>query len=206
MYLADSYFRANIKDLIRIEDGPAFEEKQFQPSSIDLRLSAVIYIPTEGEALDLNAGKPEVSEYAEAKKLTQDSPYVLKPGHIILGSTLEYINTPKDCTGIINAKSTPARCLICVTFSNYINPGYTGHFPLQIANFGKRDFVIYPYMSICQLSLVKVEGSIEKPYEEARNTYVDDKSPLAKIRLIKNKTDALRKEADNIYNNMLNNL
>lgn len=164
--------------------------KHINPCSIDLRISD-IFIKTRRRTLD-----PQAPAYlSNPKKLwktikpkydkrTQSKIIKLKPNQSIITCVHEKIKLPIDCAGKIEIKSTYARLSLSVTTGDFCNPGYVGHFPLLIHNYGNHTILLRAYDTMLQLMLLKTNGTIVKEYEKSISTFynengVDDGMPYS---------------------------
>lgn len=216
MYLSDVDIKARLNETdankkLAIECSiPAypFEYDQIAPSSIDLRLSDTFWEYRKG-TIDLGdefCVDKTREKYWNKIQLRKDHFYVLKPGQCVLSRTYEKITIPRDCAGKIDSKSGANRLSLLVVLGDYCNPGYSGYYPLQIVNLGKHKIKIYPYISLCQLSLIKLTSPTEKEYDG--NYQNDDGGPakwwndkqIKKLRK-QYKGEALEKIIDEIMNN-----
>lgn len=157
-----------------------FSEEQVQPASIDLRLDRIYWRP-QRIRLDIDlSSRFRASILSRRPTYRTDAgqrgKFKLKPGEILMARTLEEFTIPKGYSGEIFTRSTFARLGIIVTFGGYINPGYRGHMPLQVANFGHHTVVLPPMISVCQLVLHKLTHEPEHVYGDIdkRSKYDDD--------------------------------
>lgn len=100
--------------------------------------------------------------------------YILKPGQRILARIDEDIHMPLDCLGKIESRSGINRLLLIVALGDFVNPGYKGHYPLQIINMSKHRIKIYPKMSVCQLLLSQLSSVPEKRFSKSSSSYYYD--------------------------------
>jgi dCTP deaminase len=140
----------------------------YQTSSVDLRLGDEISYFKEGLALDINLNQGSFAKLfgpnSEERKLTADSPYVLRPGRLVLGKTLERVTLPLISDGVslaarVEGKSSYARCGLLVHFTApTIHAGFSGTITLELINLGLCNISLYPHTPICQLILEEVAG------------------------------------------------
>lgn len=142
-------------------------QKPFNTSAVDLRLADEIIIPSGSTPtqLDLRAGNIAafLSQHSDARKITEDQPFSLKPNKFILAKTQEYVDFPitdEDCySARVEGKSSLARCGILVHFTApTIHAGFEGTITLEIINLGPQKFLLTPGMFICQLIIEEVRG------------------------------------------------
>ena len=142
----------------------------FQTSSVDLRLSPEIAHFKAGLpiSIDLRAGSfgDLFSANSQQFVLTEQQPFALKPGRLVLGRTLERISLPLSSDGTVSTlaariegKSSYARCGLLVHFTApTIHAGFSGTITLALINLGPFDIMLYPNAPICQLILEEVRG------------------------------------------------
>jgi len=95
-------------------------------------------------------------------KTYQDS-YILYPGRMVLGITQEWFDIPNDLVGLVRDKSTLARLGIQVK-NTVGEPGWSGHYVLEISNEGWFPIKLSTGMPICQIQFQTVIGEVLKPY------------------------------------------
>lgn len=82
---------------------------------------------------------------------------VLKPGEMLLARVYEKITMPPEYVGKITTRSSYARLGISTGCNcDLINPGYSGHVPLELVNFTKTDFKIRPFLPMAQIFLMPI--------------------------------------------------
>jgi hypothetical protein len=101
----------------------------------------------------------------EEFRVEEGQPVVLQPQTILFGQIYEQLKIPNDISGKIVGRSRFARLGISVhATGDFINPEFEGAMPLQIFNHNLIPIVIYPYMTVCQLILVKLTSLPLVPY------------------------------------------
>ena len=137
--------------------------------SVDLRLSEVIIIPGAGPFnIDFStATKQSDFMHKNSNRLiiTDDQPYVLKPGTFINGMTQEVVKLPIPDEGgtclaaRIEGKSSRARFGLLIHFTApTVHPGFDGTLTLEMINLGPVPIVLTPKMPIAQLIVEEVKG------------------------------------------------
>lgn len=103
---------------------------------------------------------------SETRTLTEDQPFVLRPGKLVLVKTLERVSLPLQPEGAISlaarveGKSSYARCGLLVHFTApTIHAEFDGTITLELINLGALDIALYPSMPICQLIIEQVHGT-----------------------------------------------
>jgi len=110
------------------------------------------------------------------KIYSEDEALELRPGEMILGRTHEKIFIPEGYVGKINTRSSFARLGISTACNcDLINPGYRGHVPLEITNVTKNTLLLRPYLSLCQIFIMPIQGKAT-PYDDHQfnSKYMND--------------------------------
>ena len=142
----------------------------YQTSSVDLRLGDEIAFFREGLALniDLRRGKfPDLfGPNCERLTITEQQPFALNTGRLVLGRTLEKVRFARPgeggtcLAGRIEGKSSYARCGVLVHFTApTIHAGFSGTITLELINLGPLPVMLYPGAPICQLIVEEVAGT-----------------------------------------------
>ncbi|MBD3653870.1 dCTP deaminase [Kangiella sp.] len=156
-------------------------DSQIKVCSIDIRVSNIFWVMTkQARAIDLSSRYIfEISPTRLWKRrVIEDSGYIkLKPGEMILGRTHEKISMPDKYVGKINTRSSYARLGLSTACNcDLINPGYSGHVPLELINSTPNVMYIRPYLPLCQVFIMPVYGEIDDSYnsEKYESKYIDD--------------------------------
>lgn len=183
MYLSDKDIRLKLADLNFecSETGQLFNpDEQIQPCSIDLRLDNVFWQSKKVKSFDLRKSKLlELSPRLYWKKIVirPDDYITIEPGEMLLGRIYEKFTIPNDCAGKIEGRSSFSRMGLGIHIgSDFINPAWRGHMPLQIVNYNKNAIRIFPFIHICQMMLIKLTSIPERLYgiQELQSKYMDD--------------------------------
>ena len=86
--------------------------------------------------IDMKAIKENPEKYLKKCKIHKDSTgtfVIIRPGSFILGTTVEYVKMPRNVTGLIKGKSTPARAGISVP-PNVLEAEWEGQITVEIIN------------------------------------------------------------------------
>ncbi len=138
------------------------DEKQIQPSSVDLRLGNDFLIyPEEIDILDVK--NPDLGNQLK-KVVADDEGFVIQPKHFILATTREYIKLPDYLTAFVEGRSSLGRLGLFIENAGWVDAGFEGQITLEFYNANSRPLKIYPGMRICQLVFAKMEEPAEKPY------------------------------------------
>lgn len=158
---------------------PCFNH-QIQPASIDLTLANEwrVYdgmgdqLPPIDHLIDIDNAKE-----VRTKKIIADE-YLLKPHELILCSTLEYVDIPRDIQAQVHGKSSLGRLGLLVHITaGFIDPGFKGKITLEMYNLNNRPILLRAGKSICQLSMTQLTHPAEFPYghPNLRSHYQDQK-------------------------------
>ena len=151
----------------RIEIDP-YDETMVQPSSIDFRLDRYFRVFE-------NHRYPHIDPAADQSELTRmvepvgEEPFILHPGEFVLGSTLEVVTLPDDLAARVEGKSSLGRLgLLTHATAGFVDPGFSGHVTLELANVATLPIKLYPGMKIGQLCFFRLSSPAEHPYGSAK--------------------------------------
>ena len=135
-----------------------------QPSSIDVRLDKFFRVFE-------NHRYPHIDPSVEQTDLTReveaigDEPFVLHPGEFVLGSTFEVVTLPNNIAARLEGKSSLGRLgLLTHSTAGFIDPGFSGHVTLELANVATLPILLYPGMKIGQVCFFQMTSDAEHPY------------------------------------------
>lgn len=143
----------------RVDDGSVvispFDAGQLGANSYDLRLSGMLLVYEKGH---LDAACDNLVREIEIP----DGGFMLEPGELYLGSTIEYTET-KDLVPGIEGRSSVGRLGINVhSTAGFGDVGFRGTWTLELSVV--RSVLIYAGMRICQIHYEPVLGEFV-PYE-----------------------------------------
>ena len=166
MLLSDRDILAEL-DAGRVQLDP-LDRDMIQPSSIDVRLDKFFRV------FD-NHKYPHIDPAADQSDLTRevetasDETFVLHPGEFVLGSTYEVVTLPDDIAARLEGKSSLGRLgLLTHSTAGFIDPGFSGHVTLELANVATLPIKLYPGMKIGQLCFFRLSSPAENPYGSAK--------------------------------------
>ncbi len=177
MLLSDRDIRAEI-DAGRISLDP-YDETMIQPSSIDFRLDRYFRVFE-------NHRYPHIDPAADQSDLTRvvepqgDEPFILHPGEFVLGSTYEVVSLPDDLPARVEGKSSLGRLgLLTHATAGFVDPGFSGHVTLELANVATLPIKLYPGMKVGQLCFFRLSSPAEHPYgsEKYGSRYQGQRGP-----------------------------
>ena len=162
MLLSDKDIKAEIvSGRVGIEP---YDEKMVQPSSIDVRLDRFfrVFENHKYPHIDPATEQPELTREVEADK---GEPFVLHPGEFVLGSTFEVVTLPTDVAARLEGKSSLGRLgLLTHSTAGFIDPGFSGHVTLELANVATLPILLWPGMKIGQVCFFRMTSEAEHPY------------------------------------------
>jgi len=157
-----------------------FDERLIGPSQVDLRLGSKFRIframnlvdPSDRNSIEKN------TELVDSK----GKPFVIRPGQLILGITLEKVAVPNDLVASIEGRSSIARMGVFIHISSgHVNPGSGSRGPipvtLEILNMNPAPVKLYPGMRICQLLFYTMDRAVSKGYDEIGGKYAGKLEP-----------------------------
>ena len=166
MLLSDRDILAEL-DSGRVQLDPLARD-MIQPSSIDVRLDKFFRV------FD-NHKYPHIDPAADQSDLTRevevdsDETFVLHPGEFVLGSTYEVVTLPDDIAARLEGKSSLGRLgLLTHSTAGFIDPGFSGHVTLELANVATLPIKLYPGMKIGQLCFFRLSSPADNPYGSAK--------------------------------------
>jgi len=151
-----------------------FDERLIGPSQVDLRLGSKFRIFRATNLVD-PSDKNSVEENTELVD-TKGKPFVIQPGQLILGVTLEKVAVPNDLVASIEGRSSIARMGVFIHISSgHVNPGSGSRDPipvtLEILNMNPAPVKLYPSMRICQLLFYTMDRAVSRGYDEIGGKY-----------------------------------
>src|SRR6478735_7418318 len=162
MILSDRDIRAYIESG-RITIDP-FDPASVQPSSVDLHVDSQfrVFANSRYPFIDVREEMPDLTELVEVKP---DEPFILHPGEFVLGQTLERVSIPDDLVARLEGKSSLGRLgLLIHSTAGFIDSGFTGNITLELSNVANLPITIYQGMPIGQISFMRLDRPVEKPY------------------------------------------
>jgi dCTP deaminase len=128
------------------------------PASIDLTLGDEIRVICRGPNPIPIRDDADFRDYTRVERL--DRPFVLGPGETIHGITRERITLGPSLCGLLEGRSRFARLglMIHVT-SAFVQPGVSNRQVLEMGNVSGHPLEIHAGVRICQLVVLRAEGS-----------------------------------------------
>ncbi|WP_182378034.1 dCTP deaminase [Nocardioides sp. WS12] len=177
MLLSDRDISAEL-DAGRIALDP-YDPSMLQPSSVDVRLDRFFRVFE-------NHRYPHIDPAEDQSDLTReiepigDEPFILHPGEFVLGSTYEVVTLPDDVAARLEGKSSLGRLgLLTHSTAGFIDPGFSGHVTLELANVANLPIKLWPGMKIGQVCFFRLSSAAEHPYgsEKYGSRYQGQRGP-----------------------------
>jgi len=162
MVLSDRSIRAEI-DGGRIVIEP-YDEALVQPSSVDVRVDRKFRVFHNARYPYIDVRKPN-EDLTELIEVEGDEPFILHPGEFVLGQTLEQVTLPDDLVARLEGKSSLGRLgLLIHSTAGFVDSGFSGNLTLELSNVANLPITIYQGMPIGQISFMRMDGPVERPY------------------------------------------
>jgi dCTP deaminase len=137
--------------------------EMLQPASVDVCL--------DNRFMGFVRG-PYVLDPAEDNSRRMDSytapagvPVILRPGELILGSTVEWIGLHETIAARVEGKSSLGRLgLLLHATAGFVDPGFKGSVTLELSNAGRQSIRLWPGMKIGQLCFEQMSSPVKIPY------------------------------------------
>jgi dCTP deaminase len=175
--LSDRDILAEIADE-RVSLNP-WDPAMVQPSSIDVRLDRFFRVFENHKYPHIDPAEDQ-SDLTREVLVEGDDPFILHPGEFALGSTYEVVSLPDDIAARVEGKSSLGRLgLLTHATAGFIDPGFTGHVTLELANVATLPIKLWPGMKIGQLCFFRLSSPAEHPYgsEKYGSRYQGQRGP-----------------------------
>lgn len=161
-----------------------FDGRLIGPSQIDLRLSSKFRVFKPTNLVD-PFDRRSVEENTELVD-TKGDPFVIQPGQLILGVTLEKVAIPNDLVASIEGRSSIARMGVFIHISSgHVNPGSGSRNPipvtLEILNMNPAPVKLYPSMRVCQLLFYTMDKAVSRGYDDLGGKYAGKLEPSGSL-------------------------
>jgi dCTP deaminase len=175
--LSDKTIRAEI-DAGRIAIDP-FDPAMVQPSSVDVRVDRSFRVFHNNRYAFIDVRQP-MEDLTELVEVDGGRPFILHPGEFVLGQTLERVTLPDDLVARLEGKSSLGRLgLLIHSTAGFVDSGFSGNLTLELSNVANLPITIYQGMPIGQLSFMRMDGPVDRPYgsSETSNKYQGQTEP-----------------------------
>jgi dCTP deaminase len=156
-----------------------FEASNVQPSSVDVRVDRQFRVFHNARYPYIDVRQP-MDDLTELVEVTGDEPFILHPGEFVLGQTLERVTLPDDLVARLEGKSSLGRLgLLIHSTAGFVDSGFSGNLTLELSNVANLPITIYHGMPIGQISFMRMDGPVERPYGsgEAGSKYQGQAEP-----------------------------
>jgi dCTP deaminase len=161
------------RDILKELDGGRVQlepltRDMIQPSSIDVRLDKFFRVFDNHKYPHIDPASDQ-SDLTREVEVGTDETFVLHPGEFVLGSTYEVVTLPDDIAARLEGKSSLGRLgLLTHSTAGFIDPGFSGHVTLELANVATLPIKLYPGMKIGQLCFFRLSSPADNPYGSAK--------------------------------------
>ena len=163
MVLSDRTIRAEI-DAGRVAIDP-FDPALVQPSSVDVRVDRRFRVFNNARYPYIDVRQPMEGLTELVEVAGDEEPFILHPGEFVLGQTLERVTLPDDLVARLEGKSSLGRLgLLIHSTAGFVDSGFSGNLTLELSNVANLPITIYHRMPIGQLSFMRMDGPVERPY------------------------------------------
>ncbi len=167
MVLSDRTIRAEIESG-RIVIDP-FDGDLIQPSSVDVRVDNRFRVFHNARYTHIDVRKP-MDDLTELVEPAEGEPFILHPGEFVLGQTLERVTLPNDLVARLEGKSSLGRLgLLIHSTAGFVDSGFSGNLTLELSNVAQLPITIYHGMPIGQISFMRMDGPVDRPYGSEQN-------------------------------------
>jgi dCTP deaminase len=158
-----------------------FDAGMVQPSSVDVRVDRRFRVFHNARYPFIDVRQP-MEGLTELVEVEGEEPFILHPGEFVLGQTLERVTLPDDLVARLEGKSSLGRLgLLIHSTAGFVDSGFSGNLTLELSNVANLPITIYHGMPIGQLSFMRMDGPVERPYgsEDAGGKYQGQREPTA---------------------------
>ena len=162
MVLSDRTIRSEIA-AGRIVIDP-FDPALVQPSSVDVRVDRRFRVFHNARRPFIDVRRP-MDDLTELVEVEGEEPFILHPGEFVLGQTQERVTLPDDLVARLEGKSSLGRLgLLIHSTAGFVDSGFSGRLTLELSNVANLPITIYHGMPIGQISFMRMDGPVERPY------------------------------------------
>ncbi|ADC46503.1 deoxycytidine triphosphate deaminase Dcd [Methanobrevibacter ruminantium M1] len=165
----------------KITIDPLEDEKQIQPSSVDMRLGDEFKVFKVIRKPFIDPKDPEdLASYMESTIVPEGDAFIIHPNEFALATTYEYVKIPDDLVARVEGRSSMGRLGVTMhVTAGFIDPGFEGRITLEISNIGAMPVALYPGQRVCQLVFETMTSPSELPYghPERNSKYMRQRRP-----------------------------
>jgi dCTP deaminase len=156
-----------------------YDPDMVQPSSVDVRVDNRFRVFHNARYPYIDVRQP-MEELTELVEVQPPQPFILHPGEFVLGQTLERVRLPDDLVARLEGKSSLGRLgLLIHSTAGFVDAGFEGNLTLELSNVANLPITIYQGMPIGQISFMRMDGPVERPYgsDETGSKYQGQAEP-----------------------------
>jgi len=141
-----------------------FSKRLVQTASLDVRLGHRFGVPPRSSLAFVGVGDLCKSESGNWERVfvPDDQEFVIHPGSIVVGTTLEFVSLPADVLAFVEGKSSIGRMGLLVATATQVAPGFHGVVVLELVNAGSVPVVVEPGQEIAQLVFFSLTAPVRK--------------------------------------------
>lgn len=140
---------------------PMLDESQVRNVTVDLRLGYdfLVSILTRKPVVELHPSDPTgthrpIRSFFQETRRDLGERFVVYPGQVVLGTTLEYVSLPTNMYGDVLSRSSYTR--LGLAMNTMLQPGFRGCVPLELFNHGNNPVELIVGSRICQIRLFEL--------------------------------------------------
>lgn len=164
---------------------PLLDRRQINGVTIDLRLGYdfLVSILTRKPSIELGARDSQayrgIGSYFQETRRELGDKFILYPGQLVLGTTLEYVSLPSNVYADILSRSSYTR--LGIHMNTMVQPGFRGCIPLELFNHGNNAVELVVGSRVCQARLFQLtDQSSYMAAEKPRKYYGDVRPTVSK--------------------------
>ena len=182
MILSDKHIRKFLEEgRIKVIPNPNLEE-QLGPCTIDFHLGNIFKIFDHSKYPFIDPRSKNLSEEIMKEiRISDDKPFIMRPGEFVLATTVEHLEIADDLVGRLEGRSSLGRLGIIVhSTAARFDPGWVGKPVMELGNIGVMPVALYPGMRICCFTFEELSSIAETPYRMKKDAkYSGQDSPYA---------------------------
>lgn len=166
---------------IKISPTPTLTE-QLGSCSIDFRLGSSFRIFNHSKYPFIDTrSQVKTDEMMKEITISDDEPFIMRPGEFVLATTKEHLELPDDLLGRLEGRSSLGRLGIVVhSTASVFDPGWVGKPVMELGNIGVMPVALYAGMRICSFTFEQVSTVVDVPYRlKKKAKYVGQTAPDA---------------------------
>lgn len=139
-----------------------YDDTLVQPASIDVRLGRWLWVLRSGTLLDPEKDNRHLFDFHD---MGPDGSFLVKPGDLVLGETVEKVNLPAHIAARFEGKSSLGRLgLMTHVTAGFIDPGFSGTVTVEITTASAAPIRLHAGMLIGQVCFYRMSHSSVLPY------------------------------------------